>query len=130
MKKKPEEMNERELIFTLLSDKVGAVDPRDVIYVKRIESGKNAGKYSVLLGGKKITANGAKNLAEEAALFQQTQLYKILTQTLSHEASLRMFKLAKTERDMDFGKAILHSVSVFETIISAAKNISPDEIAK
>lgn len=130
MKKKPEDLNEREILYTLLADKVGAVDPKDVFYAKPINTGLNAGKYSVLIGGKKVNANTAKNLSEEATTFRQMNLYKMLTQTLAHEANLRMFKQAKTTEDMFFGKAILHSIGIMETIIDAARNISPDELAK
>ncbi len=128
MKKKlVAEMEERELIYTLLADKVGSVDPKDVFYAKAIESGKNAGKYTAILGGKKLTQNQLTQLQQEAALIEQTLLWKVFTATLPHEAELRMFKLAKTERDMDWGKAILHSVGVMETIVKAIKNALPED---
>lgn len=123
MKKKPViEMDEQELIFTLLADKIGSVDPKDVFYAKAIESGKHAGKYSCLLGGKKLTGNQLANLQNEARIISETQLWKVLTQTLAHEANLRMFKLAKTTDDMMWGKAILHSISVFESIVKSIQN--------
>lgn len=123
MKKKPvAEMDEHELIYTLLADKVGSVDPKDVFFAKPIESGKNAGKYTALLGGKKMTANQFSQLQQEAGLLENMLIWKIFTNTLPHEAQLRMFRLAKTERDMDWGKAILHSVGVMETIVKAIKN--------
>lgn len=122
MKKKLEDMDERELIYTLLADKVGAVDPKDVIFVQKINSGKHAGSYSLMVGGKKLNQNQASNLRAEAATFQSMELYNIIMQTLPHEAELRMFKLAKTERDMDWGKAILHATGVIETIVRAVQN--------
>lgn len=122
MKKKPEDMSEQELIFTLLADKVGAVDPKDVFYAKSIDSGQNAGKYTALLGGKKLNKNQLSQLQQEAGLLEQMFIWKVFTETLAHEAHLRMFKLAKTERDMDWGKAILHSVGVMESVVKAIKN--------
>lgn len=123
MKKKPiQDMDERELIYTLLADKVGSVDPKDVIYVKKVDSGKYAGTYSVMVGGKKVTPTQLANLRAEANTLASMELFRIITQTLPHEAELRMFKLAKNERDMDWGKAILHSVGVIETIIGALQN--------
>lgn len=128
-KKKPEEMDERYILYTLLADKVGAVDPKDVFYAKKIESGKNAGKYSAILGGKKITRNQASQLVQEALTITQMGIWKVFTETLKHEANLRMFKLAKTERDLDWGKSILHATGVLETIVESLKNLSQDEIA-
>lgn len=122
MKKKPQDMDERELIFTLLAEKVGAVDPKDVIFVKKINEGKHAGTYSLMVGGKKLTAAQTANLRAEASTFQSMELFKIIMQTLPHEANLRMFKLAKNERDMDWGKAILHATGVIETIVRAIQN--------
>ncbi len=121
-KKKIEEMDERELIYTLLSSKIGSVDPKDVFFAKRMDSGPNSGKFSVLLGGKKLTPNQLSNLQQEAMMLDKMQLWTIFTQTLSHEANLRMFKEAKTERDLDWGKAILHAVSIFESIVYAIQN--------
>lgn len=120
-------MDERELIYTLLAEKVGSVDPKDVFYAKPIESGKDAGKYTAILGGKKLTKSQLTQLQQEAGLFEQTLLWKVFTATLPHEAELRMFKLAKSERDMDWGKAILHSVGVMETIVKAIKNALPED---
>lgn len=121
-KKLVTEMDESELIFTLLADKVGSVDPKDVFYTKMIESGKHAGKYSCMLGGKKLTDNQLSALQAEAQMFQETFLWKVFTQTLANEANLRMFKLAKTTDDMMWGKAILHSIGVFEAIVKAVRN--------
>lgn len=122
-KKKPiADMDDQELIFTLLADKIGSVDPKDVFYAKVIESGKSAGKYSCTLAGKKLTPNQLANLQNEARILSEMQLWKVLTQTLSHEAELRMFKLAKTTDDLMWGKAILHAVSVFESIVRSIQN--------
>lgn len=129
-KNKIEEMDERELIFTLLSEKVGSVDPKDVFFAKRMDSGPNAGKYSALLGGKKLTPNQLSALQQEAMMLERLQLWDIFTHTLQHEADLRMFKQAKTERDLDWGKAILHAIAIFESILMAIKNTHLDEDPK
>lgn len=122
-------MDERELIYTLLADMVGATDPKDVFYAKQITGGKSAGKYSCLLGGKKITKNQVGNLIAEVATFQSMSLYKVFMHTLRHEAELRMFKLAKTERDMDWGKSILHATGVMEEVMKSIRNVHLDEVA-
>ena len=123
MKKKlPQDMSEQELVFTLLANKVGAVDPKDVFYSKQITSGQKTGQYACMLGGKKLTANQVSNLKAEAATFQSMALYKVFIDTLTHEAKLRMFKMAKNERDMDWGKSILHAVGVMEAIVTSIRN--------
>lgn len=128
MKSKPvAEMDEHELIYTLLADKVGSVDPKDVFYAKAISSGKDAGKYTALLGGKKLSKNQLSQLQQEAGLLEQMLIWKLFTSTLPHEAELRMFKLAKTTEDMFFGKAILHAVGVMESIVTAIKNTLPED---
>lgn len=127
MKKKPEEMDERELIYTLLADKVGSVDPKDVFYAKMIESGQNAGKYTVTLGRKKLTDNQLSQLQQEVGMIEQTLWWRMFTTTLPHEAELRMFKGMKTLEDSHFGKAILHAVGVAETINEAIKNTLPED---
>lgn len=127
MKKKPVDMDTQELLYALLGDKVGAVSPRDVFYAKAIDSGPNAGKYTVLLGGKKLSPNQLSQLQQEAGLLEQMLIWKLFTNTLPHEAQLRMFKLAKTTEDMFFGKAILHAVGVMESIVTAIKNTLPED---
>lgn len=127
MKKNPKEMDAQELLFELLADKVGAVNPKDVFYAKEIQTGQNAGKYTALLGGKKLTANQLSQLQQEAGLLENTLIWKLFTTTISHEAELRMFKLAKTTEDMFFGKAILHAVGVMESIVKAIKNTMQED---
>lgn len=123
MKKKPvTEMDEHDLIYTLLADKVGSVDPKDVFYSKVIESGKNAGKYSSILGGKKLSDNQLSQLQQEVGFLENTLIWKVFTNTLPHEAELRMFKGMKTLEDSHYGKAILHAVGVMEAIVRAIKN--------
>lgn len=121
MVKKVNDMDADELIFKLISEKVGSVDPEEIFFAKAIDAGPNAGKYSALLGGKKITSNQLTNLQQEALLLSSMEIWKIFTNTLRHEAELRMLRLAKNERDMDWGKAIMHSVGVFEHIVKAIR---------
>lgn len=126
-KKSPEETDERDILYTLLADMVGAVDPKDVFYAKKIESGQNAGKYTATLGGKKLTANQLSQLQQEVSMLEQTMWWKMFTATLPHEAELRMFKGMKTLEDSHFGKAILHAVGVAQTINEAIKNTLPGD---
>lgn len=122
-----EKMEEQEILYTLLAEKVGAVDPRDVFYAKRIDTGKNAGKYTALLGGRKLTSHQLSQLQQEVGILEKTLWWKMVTDTLTHEAKLRMFKGMKTLDDSHFGKAILHAVGVIETVNDAIKHIAPDD---
>lgn len=113
-KKKIEDMATGELIFTLLANRVGSVDPKEVFYSKQV--GKT-GKYACFLGGKKLTENQLQQLQAEAKALRNMGIWKLFEHTLNHEAQLRMFKNAKTERDMDWGKAIMHSVAIIQAIV-------------
>lgn len=115
-----EQLTTNELIYQLLAERVGAVNPHEVLYADRVKTGKDAGKWTVLLGGKKLTALQAQNLRAEAQTLRSLQLWKVFTETLAHDAELRMFKKAQTERDLDWGKAVLYAISIFETIVTAA----------
>lgn len=117
-----EQLDTNALIYELLAERVGAVDPHFVFYAKKIDSGKDAGKYSATLGSKKLTPNQVLNLRTEAQTLEKMELWKLFTQTLAHDANLRMFRQAKTERDLDWGKAILYSISIFEAIVNALKS--------
>ncbi len=128
--KKVDEMDRDELLYTLLAQKVGAVDPQSIFYAKLIERGENAGKYSCLIGGKRLTPNQAKNLQAEAKMLEAMQVWTLFTNTLRHEAQMRMFERSKTTEDMFFGKAILHAVGVFETILESIKQAQIDAPAK
>lgn len=127
-KKKPEDMDERDILFALLADKVGAVDPKDVFYAKKMESGPNTGKYTATLGGKKLTANQLSQLQQEVGMIEQTLWWKMVTNTLPREAELRMFKGMKTLEDSHFGKAILHAVGVMETINDSIKHALAEDV--
>lgn len=118
--KKPE--TKEEVLHTLLADMVGTVDPHSVFFSKLIERGQNAGKYGCTLGGKRLSPVQVKNLQDEVKMLEQTQLWKALTETLKHEAEMRMFTHSKTTEDLQWGKSILHAISIWKTINSAIRN--------
>ncbi len=119
-----EELDTNALIYRLLSDRVGAVNPHEVFYATEVR-----GKYHCILGGKKLTKNQLGNLQSETMLLEKMELWKVFTQTLAHEANMRMFKQAKTERDLDWGKAILHAISIMETLVKAIQNAQVEELS-
>lgn len=122
MKKSPSEMSRDELLYEALASMVGTVDPKSVFFSKVITSGQNAGKYSIQVGGKRITPVQAKNLQDEVKMLEQTQLWKLFTETLKHEAELRMFAKAQTTEDLQWGKSILHAIGIFQTINTSIRN--------
>lgn len=115
-KKKIEEMSESELLYKLLSERVGAVDPHRVFYFKE-------GTNAYYLGGKKLTDNQSKTLKAEAGAIRQTGLYKVLCETLSFAAHRSMFEEMKTLEDSHYGKALLYNVSVIQKVVENIANI-------
>ena len=120
--KKPTEMNRDEILYELLAEMVGSVDPHSVFYSKVIDRGQNAGKYACLAGGKRISPVQVKNLQDEVKMLEQTQLWKLFTETLKHEAEMRMFTNAKTTEDLFWGKAILHAIGILKSICTSIRN--------
>ena len=133
MRNKPEILNELEadeLIYKLLASKIGSVDPENVFFAKLMDSGPNAGKYSATIGGKKITANQLNNLVQEAMMLERTQIWKLFTETTKHAADNSMFRASKTFEDMHYGKALLHAISLLETIVKSIQHAHVDEAPK
>lgn len=122
-----EQMSTNEILFTLLANRVGAVDPNQVFLGNKIDVGPNAGKYTCTLGGKKLTPNQTANLQQEVMMLEKTEIWRVFTETLRHEAQLRMFEKSKTNEDMFFGKAILHAIGVFEAIVNAIQYAMREE---
>ncbi len=117
--KKYEDMEENELLYTLLSKKVGAINPFDVFYFKEGQDSLGNKVTTYHLGGKKIQPQQASQLRAEAKLLKATHLYKIITETLAHQAKLQMFELMKTLDDQHYGKTMLHNIGVIEKIVES-----------
>jgi hypothetical protein len=114
-----EKMEVSELIYTLLANKIGSVDPKEVF---SIVQNQKTGKNVAFIGKEKISAGELSQLKQEGALIEQMRLWKLITKTLYYEAELKMLRQARNERDMDWGKALMHSVGVLENTIYAVKN--------
>lgn len=111
--KKEENRTEEDILYELLAKKTQAIDPNKVFYVGTATDGNMVYK----LAGKKLPSNMASQLRTEAQVFKKMSLYKILTETLRHEAHLRMFEQMKTIEDSHYGKTMLHNIGVTETIV-------------
>lgn len=110
-------MSENELLYALLKQKTGAVNPYDVFYFKVGQNSAGQEVKTYHLGGKKITDHHASQLRADAKMFKKTYLYKVFTETLENEAKLHMFEGMKTLEDMHYGKALLHASSLFEKVV-------------
>lgn len=104
-------------LVALLSKKIGPIDMEKVI--GKVDAG---GKFLIQLNGKRASDNEALALKKEAEMIEQTGLWKVLTETLRYQAQLRLFTEARTVEDMNWGKALLHSIGVLENLIVSCKN--------
>lgn len=100
-----------------LITKIGPVDMGLVI--GHVAAG---GKYLIQLNGKRAEDNEALALKKEVEMIEQTRAWKVFTETLRYQAQRRMFIEAVTPEDMNWGKAVLHAIGVFENIVSTCKN--------
>lgn len=107
---------EAQIVAALIS-KIGPVDMEKVI--GKVDAG---GKFLIQLNGKRASDNEALALKKEAEMIEQTGLWKVLTETLRYQAQLRLFTEARTVEDMNWGKALLHSIGVLENLIVSCKN--------
>ena len=117
MKKKPEEMDENEILYKLLQDKVGCITPTDVFSYKEGTSSDGQRIVNYSLGGKKMQQNQANTLRSEAKLVQNSQLFVLFTDTMTRLAHDFMFTKMKTLEDQHYGKAILTATDIFEKIV-------------
>ena len=110
---KQDDRTEEDILYELLAKKTRAIDPNKVFYVGTATDG------SVIyrLAGKKLPDNIASQLRTEAQVIKKMSLWKILTETLRHEAHQRMFEKMVSLDDSHYGKTMLHSIGVFETIV-------------
>ncbi len=113
MKKSNDNRSEEDILYELLSKKTKAIDPNKVFYV----GASTDGNIIYRLAGKKLPDNVASQLRTEAQVIKKMTLWKILTETLRHETHQRMFEKMVTLDDAHYGKTMLHSIGVFETIV-------------
>lgn len=108
-----EELSEQEILQRLLSDKVKAIDPN---YVFQGIMGNN-GVIEYRLAGKKLTSTTVATLRSEAQVIQKMMLWKIFIETLRNQAHIKLFEKMNSLDDSHFGKALLQSITIFETIV-------------
>lgn len=72
---------------------------------------------SLMLNGESVNDAVAENLRMEATSMAGMHLWRIIHETVLHDARQRIFDKAKTMEDLSFGKAMLHTLSLQEEII-------------
>ena len=73
------------------------------------------------VGGHKLTIPQLEELAKEIQLLEQTQLWKILTETVSSQAITLGIKEAKDFDQLMFAKAMLHVVGTQKSLLEILK---------
>lgn len=121
--KNQDDRSEEDILYELLSKKTKAIDPNKVFYVGASTDGNTIYR----LAGKKLPDNVASQLRTEAQIIKKMTLWKILTETLRHEAHQRMFEKMVTLDDAHYGKTMLHSIGVFETIVDKLYEIKSSQ---
>lgn len=120
---KQDDRSEEDILYELLSKKTKAIDPNKVFYVGASTDGNTIYR----LAGKKLPDNVASQLRAEAQVIKKMTLWKILTETLRHEAHQRMFEKMQTLEDSHYGKTMLHNIGVQEIIIDKLCEIKSNQ---
>lgn len=72
---------------------------------------------TLFLGGREVNPQEKKRLQNEAAFFQRSLLWKVMTSTLVEHSYQKMFRKSMSFDDLYFGKAMLYNVDVQEKIL-------------
>jgi hypothetical protein len=75
----------------------------------------------IMLDGEQVSVAEHNALVNEARYLAETQLYKVITGTLRHQAQRKMFEESKSWEDMIAGKMMLHSIGIIENIVKTLK---------
>lgn len=111
-------LSESELLYELLWKKYNAVDVNKIIFTQIL----NDGTYEVKIGGKKVTGTQLQNLKNEASVMSKMAIWELMETTMQNAAHQHMFAQMKTLEDSHYGKTILYSLSIFNTILRALDN--------
>lgn len=101
-----------------LQNLLGAVDERTIITMDK----KNGLIY---VGGERLNEPTILSLKAEAEYFSQSELWKILNETLKDQAQRTMFEKSLTFDDMRSGKMLLYNLSLQNKIIGIFKSYLP-----
>jgi hemerythrin superfamily protein len=106
---------EKKLLNYILKDLFCALTDEDVLKV--------VGK-DIYLGEEKLDKKTIDLYRDEAIKMLNSPLYKHLSNKMKNEANKVMFEKSKTEEDMIFGKAMLHSLVLYEGFLKIISKLN------
>ncbi len=101
-----------------LAKLLSVVDPKLVV---RLDEKSGA----VYIGGERADAARLSSLKAEAEFFAQSDLWKIINQTVRELAQQAMFVNGKTLEDMQKGRSMLYLLDTQTKIVTTFQNLIP-----
>lgn len=105
----------QEAVNKKLSSLLGFVDERQIVTFDKT-------KGFIFIGGKSIDEDRILNLQSEANFILQSDLWKILDETIRFMAYEMMFVKSKTYEDVQSGKMWLYHLDIQKKIMSIFKS--------
>lgn len=109
---------QRRFINFLVRGLFNTISKDDILRVERQPIG-----VKVFIGSKELPKDNVLKLKQDAQVFEESVIWKILSNELKHQANLRMFEKSKTVEDIVAGKMLLYLVDVVEMKIAELKNL-------
>lgn len=113
----------RKLITFLAKNLLPVVDDKDIISFSK----GREGKPSVIIKGTIISDEELANLKLEADYFMQTRLYQLIHNYYAELTRKKMFLEGTDITDLVFGKTVLYTLSVQDTICNNIINAKSEE---
>lgn len=112
------DVQERNTILTLAVRRLfNTIGPEDIL--RQDTSG------AWMFQGKEMSEASRKLVQAEAAVFEESTLWKVLQADIRYQANRRMYLLGKTEADMTAGKLWSYTLEAFRTRIVSMRQGSP-----
>lgn len=87
-------------------------------------------KGTLYLNGKPLTEGEIRSLQNEVKFLEETKIWKVYQDTLSHQAKERMFEKAQSWEDVWSGKLMLKQLEVLRDINKIVKSWKPMQMPK
>ena len=95
------------------------IEERDVLKTSR----KPDGEMTVYWQGKELPDDQIRFLKSEANALRNSDLWKLLENTLRYEAAKKMFYESKTGNELLFGKAMLYNFKVVNRLLDELEQL-------
>lgn len=112
------ELTEKEL-EKRVSETLRTVNPDDVFSFDKTLT-------NLFLGKRKIESTELNDLKGDVVYFRQSNLWKVLNETVRYQAMEVMFTKSQTFEDMRQGKAFLYALDVFDRVMFAIEKSKID----